>query len=139
MAKVKIKTAAAARLEGCNPQASQEFAEGAGHSQSRHGRIRKPVNRLTTETTDDGLFYKEVTNFMVEVKEHDKANVQLYAVMLTQLSLKAGIKEQGEEAAAMKGMSQFHKKTVMRPANTNESTCEEQVKAMSSLTFLKQK
>ena len=37
---------------------------------------------------------------MAEVKEHDEAGAHLCAVALTQLSLKAGIKEWGEEAEA---------------------------------------
>ena len=141
MAKVKIETAATTKLEGHNPQASQEFAEGAGNSQSRCRRIRKPVSGLSTETTDDDLFCKEATNFMAEVKECDKADAQLCAVVLTQSSLKAGIKEWGEEAevVAMKECTQLHERAAMRPINVNQLTQAECIKAVGSLMFLKQK
>ena len=61
---------------------------------------------------------------MAEVKECDKANAQLHAVTLTQLSLKAGIEEWGEEAeaTAAKECTQLHKRVAMRPINVNEMT-----------------
>ena len=64
---------------------------------------------------------------MAEVKECDKANAQLYAVVLTQLSSKEGIKEWREEAeaTATKECTQLHDVVAMRPANANELTQEE--------------
>ena len=87
MAKVKIKTTVATKPMGCNPQAHQEFVESAGHSQSKHGRVRKPVSRPTAETAADGKKHKEVTNFVAEVKECDEANAPLHAFMLMQLTM----------------------------------------------------
>ena len=81
-----METTVTTRPEGHNPQASQEFAEGAGCSQTRHGRTMEPVDRCgfvsSTKTTDDGLFCKEVTNLMAEIEECDEANAHLYAVTL---------------------------------------------------------
>ncbi len=76
-----------------------------------------------------------------ECGEIDSYLVPVFEFIMTQYSLKAGLKKFGEqgEAAVTRELGQFHDMNVFLPMDPNRLTKKEKAEALASLIFLKEK
>ena len=114
----------------------------------RHSsRARQNVVRMNP--TMSGRSYDDVQAMQAKLDEqlpeqpillHDEEH-EAFAISMTQLSLKQGLKVFGErgKAAALKEVTQLRGMSCFFPRDPTSLTREERVKALSSLIFLKEK
>jgi len=113
----------------------------------RSGRERRSVVRMNPRMS--GRSHDDVQALQAKLDEklpeqpillHDDEH-GAFAIIVTQLSLRQGLKVFGErgEAAALKEVTQLHDMSAFFPRDPKSLTREERVKALSSLIFLKEK
>jgi len=113
----------------------------------RSGRARQNVVRLNPQMR--GRSHRNIQALQAKTEEklpeqpillHEDEH-EAFAIIMTQLSLRQGLKVFGErgEAAALKEVMQLHDMSCFFQRDPKSLTREERVKALSSLIFLKEK
>ncbi len=135
-----------------NPAADDDYESSDDEEEEevapcRSSRERRSVMRINPRMS--GRSHDDVQALQAKLDEklpeqpillHDDEH-EAFAIIMTQLSLKQGLKVFGErgEAAALKEVTQLHDMSAFFPRDPKSLTREERVKALSSLIFLKEK
>jgi hypothetical protein len=129
---------------------NQNYTHGYSHltAGSLHDEVELsvPTPKSTQKEPDVKLGISKLKRILSNLKQEDTLTIQedelaYLGVIMTQMSLKQGLKVFGErgEASAFKEMKQLHDMDTFFPRDPRTLTREERVRALSSLIFLKEK